>query len=319
MNCFVGFDTSNYTTSAAVCDEHGRVLANLKAPLPVSEGGRGLRQSDALFAHTKNLPGLCDRLAEVLSSGGLDPIAVGCSAKPRDAEGSYMPCFLAGISAAHAFAAVRGLPIFESSHQNGHVMAAYYSSGADIDGDFAAFHVSGGTTELLYVRQTEDGFAPELIGGTDDLNAGQAIDRIGVMMGMKFPAGPELDRHALENNSKLPRVRTSVHGLRCNLSGLENIAAGLWRETGDCRLVSAFTLQFVAETVRHLTDALRAEHPGIPVIYAGGVMSSRYIKERLKSENVFFAEPGFSADNAAGVALLCRRRYLASVNGHRAE
>lgn len=318
MNCFIGFDTSNYTTSAAICDEAGRVRANLKSPLPVAEGNRGLRQSDALFAHTKNLPELCDRLAEALKSENLTPIAVGCSAKPRDVEGSYMPCFLAGIAAAHSFAAAKGLPVFDFSHQDGHIMAAYYSSGATIEGDFAAFHVSGGTTEVLFVRQTDTGFLPELIGGTNDLNAGQAIDRVGVMMGMRFPAGPELDRSALGFCGRVPKPAVSVNGLHCNLSGLENIAAKLWRDTADKALVSAVTLGFVARTIATLTENLRAEHPGIPVIYAGGVMSSIYIKEKLKGENVFFAEPGFSADNAAGISLLCRRRFGKGTDGNRA-
>lgn len=318
MNCFIGFDTSNYTTSAAVCDETGRVRANLKSPLPVAEGNRGLRQSDALFAHTKNLPELCDRLAAVLKAEDLTPIAVGCSAKPRDAEGSYMPCFLAGIAAAHSFASVTGLPVFDFSHQDGHIMAAYYSSGASIEGDFAAFHISGGTTEVLFVRQTDTGFSPELIGGTNDLNAGQAIDRVGVMMGMRFPAGPELDRSALGFCGRVPKPAISVNGLYCNLSGLENIAAKLWRDTADKALVSAVTLNFVARTISALTENLRAANPGLPVIYAGGVMSSVYIKEKLKGENIFFAEPGFSADNAAGISLLCRRRFGKSADGDRA-
>lgn len=318
MNCFVGFDTSNYTTSAAVCDEAGRVRANLKSPLPVAEGNRGLRQSDALFAHTKNLPELCDRLAAVLRDEDLTPIAVGCSAKPRDAEGSYMPCFLAGIAAAHSFAAARGLPVFDFSHQDGHIMAAYCSSGAEIEGDFAAFHVSGGTTEVLFVRQTDTGFSPELIGGTNDLNAGQAVDRVGVMMGMRFPAGPELDLTALGYTGRVPKPAVSVDGLYCNLSGLENIAAKFWRDTGDRALVSAVTLDFVARTISGITKNLRAEYAGIPVIYAGGVMSSRYIKEKLKGENIFFAEPGFSADNAAGISLLCRRLFGKGTDGNRA-
>ena len=53
---FLGIDTSNYTTSAALADGDGNIIVNLKRLLPVKEGERGLRQSDALFAHTKNLP-----------------------------------------------------------------------------------------------------------------------------------------------------------------------------------------------------------------------------------------------------------------------
>ncbi len=307
-SCFVGFDTSNYTTSIAVAELDGNVLANLKAPLPVSSGARGLRQSDAVFAHIKNLPELCDKLSEVLKDH--TPIAVGVSTRPRSAEGSYMPCFLAGNVAAHSFAAESSLPIFEFSHQDGHIEAAYHSSGADITGDFAAFHVSGGTTEIVYVKRNGTGFSVEPVGGTDDLNAGQSIDRTGVMMGLSFPCGAAMDRLAMENKAKLPPVKISVKGLSCNLSGVENLAAKLWSETEDPRLVSAFVFEYIAKTIYKLTDGLRERYPDIPVIYAGGVMSSSYISARLARPGTYFAKPAFSADNAAGIALLCRKKYL---------
>ena len=246
--CFVGFDTSNYTTSVAVVNYEGEIIANLKAPLPVAPGARGLRQSDAVFAHVKNLPELCDELKEILSE--YEPVAVGVSSRPRSVEGSYMPCFLSGEVAAHSFAAARALPIYEFSHQDGHVEAAYHSSGADLEGDFAAFHVSGGTTEILYVKRQDDGFSVELIGGTEDLNAGQSIDRAGVMMGMKFPCGAAMDRLADENRAKLPPIKISVKGLSCNLSGAENLASKLWQETQDTRIVSAFVFEYVAKLLR---------------------------------------------------------------------
>ena len=154
QGCYIGFDTSNYTTSAAICTEDGRIIANCKRPLPVKEGERGLRQSDAVFAHVRNLPSLTEELGRVLAEEGLPPLAVGVSTRPRDAEGSYMPCFLAGRAAAGAFAAARDLPIYEFSHQNGHIMAALYSSGEAerlAQAPFLAFHVSGGTTEALLV------------------------------------------------------------------------------------------------------------------------------------------------------------------------
>ena len=308
--CFVGIETSNYTTSVAVASHDGEIIANLKLPLPVKEGERGLRQSDALFAHTKNLPCLMESLAEILKN--YIPLAVGCSDKPREVEGSYMPCFLAGVAAASAFSAPMGLPIYRFSHQDGHIMAAYYSSGADIAGDFAAFHVSGGTTELLYVKRNDNGFSVELIGESNDLNAGQCIDRTGVMMGLKFPCGAEMDKLALEFKGKMPPVKISVKDMSCNLSGVENLTKKLYYETGDKQLVSAFAFEYIAKTLYKMTDSLRVNYPDIPIIYAGGVMSSDYIGARLNynRRDVYFAKPAFSADNAAGIALLCREKYL---------
>lgn len=309
---YVGFDTSNYTTSAAVCSAEGRVLANIRVPLPVKPGERGLRQSDAVFAHTKNLPIVCGELREAVA--GKQVLAVGVSTRPRWAEDSYMPCFLAGKAAAEVFAAGLDLPIREYAHQDGHVMAALYSSGAMntlLTDRFAAFHVSGGTTEMLLCEPMDERFRITVLGGSADLHAGQAIDRIGVMMGLRFPCGKELEALAAENTQRVPSPKVSVREGVCHFSGLENLAQKLWRETGDRSLVSAFSLEFCAKTLQKLTEHIDCVASGIPVVYAGGVMSNRYLQRVLsKRENTYFAEPSFSADNAAGIALLCRRAMM---------
>ena len=309
---YVGFDTSNYTTSAAVCDEGGRVVANIRIPLPVKEGERGLRQSDAVFFHTRNLPQACEALGKAVA--GMEIAAVGCSVSPRSVEGSYMPCFLAGRAAAEAFAAANQLPVHTFSHQDGHIMAALYSSGASevlLKAPFAAFHVSGGTTEMVLATPHDNGFSVEPLGGSADLHAGQAIDRIGVMMGLQFPCGRELEQLALQNVKKAPTPKISVNNGEAHFSGLENMAQKLWHETHDAPLVSAFTLAFCGRTLQKMTEWVDQIHPGIPVVYGGGVMSNRYLQSVLSARtDTYFAAPEFSADNAAGIALLCRRRAI---------
>ena len=340
---YVGFDTSNYTTSAAavVLDEHGRpeVIANCKCPLPVEPGARGLRQSDAVFAHTRNLPRVTRELREILTAHGCSVAAVAASATPRDAEGSYMPCFLSGLVAAEAFlsgarvmAGDRTPPVDADvgrvSHQSGHIMAALWSSGALADGvaaaPFLAFHVSGGTTEVVVATprlssETDGetavslGFDVTLVGGGADLHAGQVVDRVGVMLGLDFPCGPALEALAATNTTPLPPVRPTVREGICHLSGLENQAATLWKKTADPALVAAYTLTHIGKALRLMTDQiesarlLRGESP-LPVVYAGGVMSNKLIRPLLTdgaTVPLYFAEPAFSADNAAGVALLC--------------
>ena len=311
-DCFVGFDTSNYTTSASVCTFDGEIVANIKIPLPVREGECGLRQSDAVFAHVKNLPDALKQLREAVRPYRV--LAVGCSVRPREAEGSYMPCFLAGRVAAESFAAALDVPVVECSHQDGHIMAAAYSCGSMetlLKSPFCAFHVSGGTTEVLYVQPGEEGFSVSLVGGTSDLNAGQAIDRVGVMMGLRFPCGREMEGLAREWEGRLPAARICVRDGYCNLSGLQNLAEKLWRETEDKALVSAYVFSFIGKTLRKMTEAIDERYGGIPVVYAGGVMSNGILQALLsKRPNTYFAEPQFSADNAAGVALLCRKRFL---------
>ena len=315
QGCYIGFDTSNYTTSAAICTEDGRVIANCKRPLPVKEGERGLRQSDAVFAHVRNLPSLTEELGRVLAEEGLTPLAVGVSTRPRDAEGSYMPCFLAGRAAAGAFAAARDLPIYEFSHQNGHIMAALYSSGAAerlTRAPFLAFHVSGGTTEALLVTPKETDFSVCLVGETDDINAGQAIDRVGVALGLSFPCGRELERLASQYQGKIYRHPVCVREGRCSLSGVENIALRLWRETGDAPTVAAFVFDFVGRTLLAMGEQILEKHGPMPVLFAGGVMSNQLMRKRLSERfDASFSEPAFSADNAAGIALLCRARARA--------
>ncbi len=315
--CFVGFDTSNYTTSAAICSLEGEILANIKRPLSVKSGECGLRQSDAVFAHIKNLPSLSDELSAALR--GHEPIAVGVSARPRDAEGSYMPCFLSGIAAARAFAAARDIPVLEFSHQNGHIMAAAYSSDEAeklLSGECLAFHVSGGTTEALLVKPRGSSFSSELVGETLDLNAGQVIDRVGVAMGLDFPCGAALEKLAAGFEGKTHRPRISVKDGNCNLSGLENMATELYRKTQDKGAVAALVFDFICRTLMEMCSQLMDRYGRMPVLFAGGVMSNTYMREAISSEfDACFATPAFSADNAAGIALLCRREYLSLENG----
>lgn len=312
--CFVGIDTSNYTTSVSACDADGKIIANLKVLLSVRSGERGLRQSDAVFAHTKNLPILMDRLSSIIQE--YEPLAVGVSSTPRKAEGSYMPCFLSGVAAAHSFAAANSLPIYTTAHQNGHVMAALYSSGKAEDllkNRFLAFHVSGGTTEILLVTPEEDerGFSVELVGETEDINAGQAIDRVGVMLGLSFPAGKELEALASRYDGKTEKKRICVKDCRCNLSGVENIAKKLYEDGESKEKIAAFTFDFIQRTLCEMATQAIEKYGEMPILFAGGVMSNKLMRAAICERfDAYFAEPEFSADNAAGVALLCRFAYM---------
>lgn len=311
--CYVGFDTSNYTTSVAVCDENGRIVVNLKRLLQVKAGERGLRQSDAVFSHVKNLPMLTDELRVALEK--FEPVAVGVSTKPRSNEESYMPCFLCGVAAAHSFAANGNLPIFEASHQNGHIMAALYSSGVQdylLKDRFLALHVSGGTTEALLVtpNKQETLFDVDIVGATNDINAGQAIDRVGVMMGLSFPSGREMEALASRFDGKLSKRKICVNNGFCNLSGVENIAKSLIEAGVSQTEISYFVFDFIQRTLNEMISQILEKYGKMPVLLAGGVMSNKLMRnEFIKRFEVYFAEPEFSADNAAGVALLCREGY----------
>lgn len=306
----IGIDTSNYTTSVAIMTLDGELLANIKRPLPVREGERGLRQSEAVFAHIKNLPSCMDEAEGIIA--GKTVRAVGVSSGPRRVEGSYMPCFLSGVAAAKSISSALGVPLYEFSHQCGHIMAAIYSAKKFelLEREFAAFHVSGGTTELLRVAPAVDGFSAEHVGGTKDLNAGQVIDRIGVKLGLRFPCGPKLEELALCNDLKIPKQKVSRSGLFINLSGAENIADKVYASSGSKELCAAFVFDHISNALSELTDAYFEEYGKAHVIYAGGVMCNSIIKEKLSERyDCSFAEPQMSCDNAVGIAYLALRAH----------
>ena len=307
---FVGIDTSNYTTSLALIGEETGLIANIKEPLPVKAGERGIRQSDAVFAHTVNIPKVMERAKPYLENKSL--ACVGVSSRPRNEEGSYMPCFLVGCSVAESLAAFSGIPLYKFSHQCGHIMAALYSSGRYdlMSRPFGAFHVSGGTTELVRASFGDDEFTTEIVGGTMDLNAGQVIDRIGVYLGLAFPAGPALEQLALQNTKKIPKKKVSASGAYVNLSGLENLAIKLYSDTGDKSLVAAFVLDYIGRALLSMMSSYESQFGLSNFVFAGGVMSNSIIKQMVgKGRNDAFATPALSADNAVGIATLAMKKY----------
>lgn len=303
MAVYLGIDTSNYTTSAAAFDDVSGFVFQKKKLLPVKQGERGLRQSDAVFHHTVQLS---DMVTGVIEHCGR-PDCIGVSKSPRDAEGSYMPCFLVGENTAKCMASVLNVNIYKFSHQAGHVAAAVYSSGhlELFKKRFIAFHVSGGTTEALLVEpDPEKIFKITIIGETLDLNAGQAVDRVGVAMGLHFPAGKEIEKLALQSkNTYSPK--TCVRGTNCSLSGIENQCKAMIEKGEEKCDVARFCLDAVAGALNKMTKNIISEYGRLPLIFAGGVMSNSIIRERFtKQFGAYFAEPEFSADNAAGIAYL---------------
>ena len=300
---YLGIDTSNYTTSVCLYDSMtGKVVSQRKL-LPVRDGELGLRQSDAVFHHVQQLPELFE--SAFLDHSG-DIKAIGVSYAPRTAEGSYMPCFTVGIMAARVLASVLKVPLYRFSHQQGHIAAALYS----IDRlellrkKHIAFHVSGGTTEALLVNGSEGFITTEIIAKTLDLNAGQLIDRIGVMLGLGFPCGRELEKLALDCTEKVV-AKATLKGLDCCLSGGQNIAEKYLKEGRDPEFIARFAMEFTAAAVVGMSRGIREKYGELPFVYAGGVMSDSIIRDRLSSSfDCVFAKPEFSSDNAAGTAVL---------------
>ncbi len=309
MSGFLGLDTSNYTTSAAYWTADGALPVQEKQLLPVKAGEMGLRQSDAVFHHTRQLPEIMERLAEPLS-GGI--AAVAASDRPQQRDGSYMPCFLVGAGAARQLGAALGVPVYFFTHQQGHVMAALV--GADClplrHRPFIAFHVSGGTTDALLVEPDPDCIIRcRVVGHSLDLKAGQLIDRVGGLLGLPFPAGPALEQLALDSTATYT-PRPTLKGCDCHLSGVENQCRDRLAQGESPADVARFCLDSVGAAVAGMTEAVLREYGDLPVVYAGGVMSNRQLREQLTARfGGCFAPPMYSADNAVGIACLCRIAY----------
>lgn len=303
MPIYLGLDTSNYTTSAALVDTDSMNVVQSKKLLPVKEGELGLRQSDAVFHHTKQLPEMVSALFE---NRQLKLDAVGVSVRPRNIEGSYMPCFLCGEGLADSLGAVNRIPVHKTSHQIGHILAALFSANKleFINERFIAFHVSGGTTDCLLVTpDKEKVFEITEIGSSLDIKAGQAIDRAGLMLGLKFPCGKELEKLAVMSEKKYKLKPTLKNG-NCCLSGLENKCRKMLDDGEKREDVANFCLSFICSTIYSMTEFALESCGDLPIVYAGGVMSDKLIRDRLlKKFDAFFAEPDFSCDNAVGTAV----------------
>ncbi len=301
----LGIDTSNYTTSAARL-EGGEIFQSKKL-LPVKPGQLGLRQSDAVFHHVQQLP---DRLEEVLQ-GAPAVQAIGVSDRPRAQEGSYMPCFTVGVGTARALAAATGAALYRFSHQAGHIAAALYSAKKLdlLEQRFLAFHVSGGTTEAVLVTPDENEILhAEIVASSLDLKGGQAVDRAGVLLGLPFPAGPELEKLALCWDAPV-KVRPVMKGCNCSFSGIENQCKKLFDTGHPKEEIARYCLEAVRAALEGMCTELLGEYGNLPVLFAGGVMSNSIVKKALTEKfGAYFAEPVFSADNAAGAAVLAARR-----------
>jgi len=306
----LGIDTSNYKTSLCLYKGQGSERIEKSLFLPVAAGEKGLRQQDALFHHVKQLP-LLSR--EVFGNMYQDITTVAVSSRPRSVPGSYMPCFLVGEGFGKFLADVTNANFYEFSHQEGHVAAAAYDSGNPelLDAPFLAWHLSGGTSELLYVTPDKrGGIIAQKIGGTMDISAGQAVDRAGVMLGLPFPSGAELDALAQGYSGEISPMKTHVKGLDFSLSGLQNQFEKLYKDGFKSEYVAAVTLFSVCSTVLEVTRRARSEYSGLPVLFTGGVSCNTMLRRTI--EDGIFASNAASSDNAFGIAVLAKRREEAN-------
>lgn len=307
-NVWLGIDTSNYTTSVSAVVSDGTFF-NIKKPLCVKPHERGVRQSDAVFMHVKNLPEAMSDVMKCLEetySNYYTIKAVGVSTKPRPVDGSYMPCFLSGVSVASALSSALNVPLYEFSHQEGHIRAALYGAHIDIPDRFYSFHLSGGTCELLETVKDAEGFKCEIISESLDITLGQLVDRVGVMMGLPFPSGPHLETLALNSRHKKKIVFSKISDV--NLSGFENKAIKMYEDNTPPEEIASFVYDVIVSAVSHMLE--QRKDYNLPIVFSGGVSGSTILNKAITKEyNAFFTAPSLSSDNAVGIAVLTKEKY----------
>ncbi|MDD2217658.1 MAG: O-sialoglycoprotein endopeptidase [Eubacteriales bacterium] len=314
----IGIDTSNYKTSVAVTDLEGNILSDCRHLLAVKKGERGLRQSNALFQHINKLPILIKEALSNIECGRICAAAV--STRPRPVEGSYMPVFNAGKSSAHSLAAALKIPVYEFSHQEGHIEAVRRKCTLKDEKTFLVYHLSGGTSELLRVKSTGSSFEIETIGGSLDISYGQVLDRVGVSLGMDFPAGEELDRIAFASKGVTKKFLRPIpnKGAYVNLSGIETQCQRSISPDENKEPLIAETFEKIASSIHKSVEAAIVQTGLTKVIFVGGVSGSMYIKKYLQSKlqqndiRLAFAAGDLASDNAVGIAFLGGIAYEAS-------
>lgn len=313
---FIGIDTSCYTSSAACVCIDG-IIRDGRKLLSVKLGERGLRQSDAVFQHTKNMDELLPDMISGIETTRIG--GIGVSVCPSGRENSYMPVFLVGKLLADALGASLRVPVLGFTHQQGHIRAALMGNEQLIGKRFFAFHLSGGTSDLLYVDEKMN---IERVGGSNDINAGQLVDRIGVKLGLGFPAGKALESLAEDANKRGVLLPSSVNALEFSFSGAETKAVHAIEGGADKAETALSVFDLIARTLAKTIENAIAEFGGetCDFLFAGGVSSSALLRELLKSRlraskaALHFSDPILSSDNAVGAALLCMDRLGSNQN-----
>lgn len=311
-NIIIGIDTSCYTTSIAAISLGKKVIFNKKIMLKVKENGNGLRQSEAVFQHINNLGELSCEIKELTKNYNIKGMCV--SNKPRPVKDSYMPVFMAGYNFAKLSSSMMKCPLYVTSHQENHIESSLLTNEIKNKEKFLSVHMSGGTTEILLVNENKDKtnskYSIDIVGGSKDISFGQFIDRVGVKLGYKFPAGKYIDELAMKCEEKIKQgLKTSVKEGYMNLSGLENqiykIIDGESKE-----YISKLALDSVIRNMYKSILYVSEKYNVNEVVFAGGVSASKYISKELSLKlkkhkiDTYFTKPEYATDNGIGCAII---------------
>ena len=309
----LGIETSCDETAVAILEGEGRLLANIvysQAKLHALYGG--VVPEVASRAHMRKLPIL---VKEALTQTGIaisDISLVAATYGP----GLVGP-LLVGLSHGKAIAFGLGIPFIGVNHLEGHIFAHRLGSAGSTP-PFMALIVSGGHTSLVSVREYG---RYQLVGSTVDDAAGEALDKVGKMLGIGYPAGAELDRLANEGNEaaiRFPRPMESSPGFDFSFAGLKTAVLYYLREHPGQEpkdVAASFLASVVDVLVKKSLDATR-RHQLKQLVVVGGVAANSRLRQQLhalgpeRGIEVFFPSAELCTDNAAMIAAAGAFRHL---------
>jgi N6-L-threonylcarbamoyladenine synthase len=303
-------------------NEEKKLINEARNILEVTLGERGISQSEGVYQHIRKIPALVEQVF-ALKAPALTLAAVAVSSVPRDTADSFMPVFKVGETIGRCIAASNALPLFSVSHQINHILAGRWSALGPEAERFLALHVSGGTTELHEVS-FEKGFVLHKIGQTMDLHAGQFVDRVGVALGLPFPAGMHLEELALKTSHTRCVIPSCVRDNLISFSGPESHAQRLISAGNPREEIALAVLTCIAKSLEKLLRPALEKTELKDILIVGGVASNRIIRSILQKRlahpavgaRLYFAAPEYSRDNAVGTALWACEQFQRDQSKH---
>jgi len=316
----LGIETSCDETAVAVVADGRKVLSNIvfsQAKLHSKYGG--VVPEIASRNHLKKIMFV---LEEALEQSGV-PLEridlVGATYGP-----GLVGCLLVGLSMAKGIAYARDIPFVGVNHLEGHIFA-HYIENPDASPPFLALIVSGGHTNLVYVKQYGQ---YEPLGETRDDAAGEGFDKVGKLIGLDYPAGPEIDRLAKQGDPKLielPRPMLQAAGpvvapqaqYDFSFAGLKTAIVYYLKDHQDTKredIAASFQSAVVDVLVKKTLQAAKKIKVD-RIVVVGGVAANSLLRQRFKEEaekmhkEVHFPSLSLCTDNAAMIAANAYFKY----------
>jgi N6-L-threonylcarbamoyladenine synthase len=312
----LGIESSCDETSASICID-GQIVSNVTATQAIHEQYGGVIPEIASRIHQQNIIPVVDSAIKNAKISKNDINAVAFTRGP-----GLLGALLVGTSFAKAFALGLSIPLIEINHMQAHVLAHFIDTPKP-SFPFLCLTVSGGHTQIVLVK---DYFEMEVMGETTDDAAGEAFDKSAKMLGLPYPGGPLIDKHAKEGDAnKYKFTEPQIPGFNFSFSGLKTqILYFIQKE-------SKTNPNFVAENLNDLCASIQsriisillnkleaaADQLGITdIAIAGGVSANSGLRAELqrlankKGWNTFIPAFEYCTDNAGMIAIAGYQKYL---------